>query len=557
MMPRMMAIVVVSVAPLLAQAGLVLQGRVVRLGSTDAVPSARIVAAKVGGEVADYRTVTADTDGRFVFRDLAAGRYRLYAQHDSYGQAEYGRRPAGTVGTPIDLAPGAAPAEVLISMTPPGVITGRVLDAGRPARRVLVRALQSSYFDGRRSLSPTEYATTDDRGEYRLFGLAPGTYLVSAIPPPRPRIDGSNIVTPIVPTIANGNRRQSDTPLTPETLTAAALDPHQFPPVYYPGTTSVADAVSIDLSAGAVVSGIDLTIARALPLHVRGRVIVADGSDARTIGVGISPDGPGTPPQIPGVEAVGGVFDLKGVLPGRYLVTASTNASSTLMRASVAIDVADRDLDNVTVTILPPVTIAGQLSIEGRTLAATDLPLILNLNPSAGGGGYSAIVSADGSFSFKDVSIQDYRFRVNIPATKPLWVKAARYGNADVAIGPLELAADPQGRRLDVSLGTQPASIDVLLVDGRQQPIAGALVMIVPDVARRQRSQFFRNATSDASGHAKLMGIAPGDYTLFGTEDIPASAWQDPALLRKYESLGVPIRLTEGSTATATVKVIR
>jgi hypothetical protein len=81
--------------------------------------------------------------------------------------------------------------------------------------------------------------------------------------------------------------------------------------------------------------------------------------------------------------------------------------------------------------------------------------------------------------------------------------------------------------------------------------------MIVPDVARRQRSQFFRSATSDAGGHARLGGIAPGDYTLFATEDIPAAAWQDPAILRKYESSGVAIRLTEGGVATTTVKVIR
>ena len=63
-------------------------------------------------------------------------------------------------------------------MIPTGAITGRIFDRGQPARGVLVRAMRASFFDGRRSLAMADYARSDDLGEYRLFGLAPGSYYV-------------------------------------------------------------------------------------------------------------------------------------------------------------------------------------------------------------------------------------------------------------------------------------------------------------------------------------------------------------------------------------------
>ena len=69
-----------------------------RAGSDVAVPHAQVVAAKVGGQLGDYRTSETDAAGRFAIRDLTAGTYRIYALRDGYLQTEYGRRPAGTSG---------------------------------------------------------------------------------------------------------------------------------------------------------------------------------------------------------------------------------------------------------------------------------------------------------------------------------------------------------------------------------------------------------------------------------------------------------------------------
>jgi hypothetical protein len=230
-----------------------LEAQIVAIGTNNPVPRARIVVAKVGGTVDDYRTGVADASGRFTFRDLTLGSYRVFAERQGYLRGEYGRRVANVNGTPVWLVESQA-ARITVSMVPTGVITGRVFDGGRPLRDVYVRAMRASFFDGRRSLRIVEYAKTDDLGEYRLFDLAPGIYFVSALPMDGPRIEGDTYVLPSIPSNANGNRSVIRTAgaeaLAKGLVDPAALDTRIFLPLFYPGTTDATAATAIDVQPG-------------------------------------------------------------------------------------------------------------------------------------------------------------------------------------------------------------------------------------------------------------------------------------------------------------------
>src|SRR5262249_4529256 len=85
---------------------------------------------------------------------------------------------------PIYYRPGD---QVTIRMTKGGVITGKVTDSqGQPAVQIPVQAIRLRDEKGRparqvaKPFSTSEGANTDDRGIYRLHGLEPGVYLVSA-----------------------------------------------------------------------------------------------------------------------------------------------------------------------------------------------------------------------------------------------------------------------------------------------------------------------------------------------------------------------------------------
>jgi hypothetical protein len=58
--------------------------RVVKAGTTEPVGRAVMVLARVGGQLSDYQTGTADTLGIFQFRNLTPGSYRIYAEHEGY-----------------------------------------------------------------------------------------------------------------------------------------------------------------------------------------------------------------------------------------------------------------------------------------------------------------------------------------------------------------------------------------------------------------------------------------------------------------------------------------
>ena len=124
-----------------------------------------------------------DAEGRFALTDLAPGEYAVVARRDGYVQQQFGQVSPNTPGRNLVVAMGAVAGPLEFALVRSAVISGRVVDAeGIPADRVTVRASRRRGSRGGAPLRPTASATTDDLGEFRIFGLAPGTYVVSAEP---------------------------------------------------------------------------------------------------------------------------------------------------------------------------------------------------------------------------------------------------------------------------------------------------------------------------------------------------------------------------------------
>jgi hypothetical protein len=133
----------------------------------------------------DARTIATDDDGRYVFADLPAGVYTLAAARPGYVSLNYGARRVGLAGSPIPMAEGQRFVAEPMALMRGAVITGRLMRAsGQPVRGVWVAATQVMAVAGqrRRRTFPGSAAMslTDSRGIYRIFGLAPGDYVVAA-----------------------------------------------------------------------------------------------------------------------------------------------------------------------------------------------------------------------------------------------------------------------------------------------------------------------------------------------------------------------------------------
>ena len=168
-----------SAQPLAVGTALV-SGTVVVAGTGQPARRARVTlnATEGGGS----RTATTDENGRYGFSALAAGRYSLSASKTGHVGVTFGATRPGRPGTPIQLGDGEK-FEAVLQLPRGSVITGTVLDEhGEPTPGTPVRAMRYVMQAGRRTLQQSGTGSTDDRGIYRVYGLQPGEYLVSAVP---------------------------------------------------------------------------------------------------------------------------------------------------------------------------------------------------------------------------------------------------------------------------------------------------------------------------------------------------------------------------------------
>ena len=122
-----------------------------------------------------------DAAGRFAIAGVAPGKYRLSAEHNGFLITQYGARGPNKPGTLLTLEPGQKSSDLVLRMTPHGVIAGRVLDEdGEPVSIVDVQLSRQQYMQGRKQMVRAGGGNTNDLGEYRIFGLAPGRYFLSA-----------------------------------------------------------------------------------------------------------------------------------------------------------------------------------------------------------------------------------------------------------------------------------------------------------------------------------------------------------------------------------------
>jgi hypothetical protein len=161
-------------------------GRVVESGSLAPIIGARVILARLTSTpapiVATEQTVLTDQRGRYVFVDVEPGRYGVHAEKGGY-------TGPGSFAQPFGIGVGQQHVVPDLVLMLGAVITGRVLDpVGQPlanARVAVYQAIQASAPGGgdrmpARLSSPG--GQTDDLGQFRLFGFAPGTYYVQAAP---------------------------------------------------------------------------------------------------------------------------------------------------------------------------------------------------------------------------------------------------------------------------------------------------------------------------------------------------------------------------------------
>ena len=541
-------------------------------------------------------TTTTDEQGKFQFKEVDEGPYRLAAARNGFARQEYGQRSFNRPGTVLNVRAAQQVTDVSFRLTPAGTISGRVMDSsGEPLPGVTVQALRSTYdATGKRALQPAASARTNDLGEYRIYWINPGRYFVSANAA-RSAID---MITSSASQAASQAQNQAQAQAASQAASifgGAAGTPNEVQDptlglTYYPGSADASRALALDLQPGNELRA-DFTMMRSQRVRLTGRVIdAATGQPPQTAAVSVSPRD-ASAPLSPLDALVGmdpsqgnrynpatGEFVVQNVAVGSYWLQViaqgqapprpdvqpttaeALSALNAINTARIPVDVIGADVNGLVVTVTAGISVPGHVRIDGvQTIPAGDLQRIgLSLQSTSGGTSIFTMLqgvtrpAADGTFSIPRITAGDYRLAVT--GTGPnLYIKEARLGRYDALDG--LTITEPLNDSLEVILRPNPGQITGSVVDTTLKPAGGVQVVLVPNQARG-RQDLYRTAVTDQDGRFTFRGIAPGDYRIFSWEDLEPFAYFDPAVLKQYEALGHLVHIQESSAESAEVKII-
>jgi Carboxypeptidase regulatory-like domain len=503
------------------------------------VKGAHVMYIKVGsgaGENAQPISTDTDPSGHYAIR-LDAGNYRLWAERPGYARQTYGSRSPEGQGSVINVAAGGELHDLDMRMVPLGAITGVVLDEdGDPVQGVGIQVLRFSYTTGRRQLIPVSGASSNDRGDYRAYGLPAGRYLLLATPRSQPM-----------------TRPMETGGLVPE-----AQEPYS--PLYYPGVLDPASATEVALPEGGELTGIDFRLAKVRAVTVRGRIIspVEDFAGSQVQVVLAHADGSAASyiNRVAGaLEKISGRFEFRGVAPGSYWLVASQIYRGRALGGRVPVEVSSTGApENLAVMLTPAFAIEGRVETMGAAAVLSKLNVrLLSTEGLALGPPPASKVGIDGAIRLAGVTpgLWDFVFD---PLPEGLFIQSATYGDADILHRELNVVAGSPAV-LRIVLGANGGQISGIVSQGGQP--SRATVVLAPSASElRHAPLLFRVATAGENGAFDFKGVRPGAYKLFAFEDLEPFAWLDSELVKAVESMGEPVVVSEGDRLTRQLAVI-
>jgi hypothetical protein len=545
-----------------------IRGRV--LTSDGAGPIRRAQVRISGPDVAPKAALT-DSEGRFEFRELPAGRFTLQATKSGFVNVQYGQTRPFESGKPIELADKQALDNADISMPRGSVIAGRIVDEfGDAIPDVAVSAMRQTWQNGRRRLvpSPGRVAQTNDLGQFRIYGLPPGDYYVSAT------MRGGLEMTDMELTMLSG----ASTGAGP----TASAPKSGYSSTYYPGTANVAEAQRITLTHGQESPSADFALVAVRLAKVSGIVIGSDGKPLEGAAVSVMPvnrEFGGMLGQQSARSAKDGSFTLNSVAPGDYSLQArsmqvmtSTQGDNVMMFRAVSMGggesesgstplaVAGEDVSGVMLTTSKGGSATGQLVFDGPKPQSQGSIRIMSMpvdsdGPTLGGG--AATAKDDGTFELKGL-MGSRLIRLSAP---PGWtLKAVRLNGTDITDVGTEFKTGETTSGLEVELTNKATSVSGSATASDGSLLKDYSVVIFSETPEHWRLPMTRWVTGtrpDQDGRFKVQNLPAGAYLAIAVEYLPQGEWGDPELLDRLKSKGKRFTLGDGATETLDLKLTR
>jgi protocatechuate 3,4-dioxygenase beta subunit len=516
-----------------------LSGRV--LEAETGKPLRRALVRASSSELPRGRTVSTDADGQWALQALPAGSYRLSVSKGGYVEIAYGQVRPFAQGRVIEVAEGQALDKLDVSLPRAGVITGRVLDElGDPMSNVRVTVMAYRYAGGgRRLMALAGGDATDDIGQYRLHGLSPGEYYVSAFSPTGLMFGESDDRTGFVQT-------------------------------FYPSAIVPSEAQRVSVTIGQETSQINITMTPMRVAQITGTAFTASGKPlVRGTVMLVTADPTAAPPM--GRSSLlkpDGSFTLSGVAPGEYRIVAQYRPEqpagfvmSAAETASVPVTVAGQDVSGVIITTAPGATARGRIRFEGgippgaSPASISVLAVPVAFSPAVMGGG--GRVLDDWTFEATGLS-ERRRFRIGNPPSG-WFVKSVVHDGLDITDAGMEFHQGQTATGIVIVLTQRVTDLTGSVHDSSGRTVSDYVVVAFSSDSAKwgYQTRFVRSARPNQEGRFSIKGLPPDDYLVVALEYIETGEETDPDQLERWRAAATRVPLTEGEARTINLKVSR
>ncbi len=556
-------------------------------------PVRRAVVTLSGAGLVPNRGAITDDDGRFTLTGLPAGRFTLTVMRASFITSVYGAKRPGRPGTAIAVGDGQAVTGLVARLWRGAAIGGVVRDEkGVPVPNIPITATSARPGGNAGILTLSNNgATTDNLGEFRIFGLEPGTYVVSAKPSSG---SGAPLVAPSEAEIdallaAVRSHSSQPSPAAAQPAPQIAAKPFDYAPVYFPGTPSLSQATPVTLVAGQELTGLEFSLQRISTSVVQGVVTRPDGSPAAGATLQMMAVMPATfaassPLTFNATAGPDGIFRIAQVTPGDYKLVVraplkapppsapgapqggggfvSPGGAEPSLYAQTDIPVSGSDVTGLALQLEPGLTVAGRVTFSGTTKVPADLPKIQVWLKSPGlptrpGAPINTIAfvrpsfaRADGTFEITNVVPGPYQLTVTMtgPDADHWWPASAMMGERDLLEGQTEIARGSSGTAMVVTFTDRHSELSGTLQTANGAPASD--VFVIAYAADRKfwgvAARRVRAVRPDADGHYSIKDLPPGEYKISAVTDVDQDDWQDPGFLDKLIGTAISIAIADG-----------
>lgn len=472
--------------------------------------------------------------GRFEFVGVAPGRYRL-AVNPGQTAARYLPAlypdPDVEPTAPLIVVANQEIDQIVIALPRAAAISGRVVDhGGQPIAMAIVmaqEALAGERLRPAQGFSSVLGDRTDDTGSFRIFGLRPGAYVVTA-----------------------QQMRESYLSVDRDGIISGGL----LPPTYFPGTVSPSDATRIRVRSGDEHGPIEIIVSPTRFLTVRGILLDPDGQPAANGNLSLQRQTSGIGETVRGNSSkADGTFEIRDVAPGEHAIAVNRYGPQGSQHAWVPLRIHD-DIEGLTVRLQPGRTIKGQVVFEG---AAPNPVPTMYVRSVAGRYGRGANVA--GVLLAPDLSFAlEHQFGPTLIRAEPPsgWhLKSILYGGIDVTDVPSEFG---EAARVQVVLTQRASSLTGLVTTAAGGATQGTVVVLGEDPSLwHERASTTTVVSTTADGKYRVDGLRAGRYLIVAIpREEPPVPVMTPAFFEELVKHASALTFGEGESKTLDLKRI-